>query len=109
MLFRLSFIVFALACSLAVLPAQAADTVRIYRFDGSKQCEEGTGRSLAADARVLRRLGIVIRAMRKAEVPGRAAIMMCGALSIRANTYVIGANDWRRHGKRLKGFARWPR
>jgi hypothetical protein len=36
-------------------------------------------------------------------------IMMCGAQSVRANTYVIAVSDWRLQGKRLKGFEAWPR
>lgn len=92
-----------------MLPANAAETLRIYRLDGSKQCEEGTGRSLARDAQPLRRLGIPIRAMKKLQHPTMITIMMCGAQSARANTYVIAVGDWRRHGKRLKGFEAWPR
>lgn len=103
--------VFILACLLAfaTVPAQAADTQRIYRLDGSKQCEEGTGRSLVADARPLRRLGIQISSMAKRNHPTMIVIMMCGAQSARANTFVIASRDWRHHGKRLKGFAAWPR
>jgi len=98
-----------LFCGLAAPPAGAADTLRIYRLDGSKQCEEGTtGRSLARDAQALRRLGIAIRSMKKFHHPTMVNIMMCGATSMRANTYVIRASDWRRHGKRLAGFKRWP-
>ena len=93
----------------SVMPANAADTVRIYRLDGSRQCEEGTGRSLERDARPLRRLGIRIRAMAKRNHPTMIVIMMCGAQSARANTYVIPARDWRRHGKRLTGFDAWPK
>lgn len=96
-------------CSLAATPASAADTLRIYRLDGSKQCEEGTtGRSLARDAQALRRLGIAIRSMKKLHHPTMVNIMMCGATSTRANTYVTRVGDWRRHGKRLAGFKRWP-
>lgn len=100
---------FLILCSLATAPAGAAETLRIYRLDGSKQCEEGTGRSLARDAQALRRLGIPIRSMKKLQHPTLVTIMMCGATSTRANTYVIRASDWRRHSKRLKGFALWPR
>lgn len=101
-----AFLVFL---ALAVTPAGAADTLRIYRLDGSKQCEEArTGRSLARDAQTLRRLGIPIRSMKKLHHPTMVNIMMCGATSTRANTYVIRASDWRRHGKRLSGFKRWP-
>jgi hypothetical protein len=100
---------FLVLLALAVTPAGAADTLRIYRLDGSKQCEEArTGRSLARDAQTLRRLGIPIRSMKKLYHPTMVNIMMCGATSTRANTYVIRAGDWRRHGKRLTGFKRWP-
>jgi hypothetical protein len=105
---RRSFCVLAVLCSLAV-PAQAAETLRIYRLDGSRQCEEGTGRSLARDAQALRRLGIRIHSMAKRNHPTMLVIMMCGAQSARANTYVIAGRDWRRHGKRLKGFDNWPK
>ena len=99
-----------LLCGLAVAPASAADTLRIYRLDGSKQCEEGkTGRSLDRDAQALSRLGIAIRSMKKLYHPTMVNIMMCGTTSTRANTYVIRASDWRRHGKRLAGFKPWPR
>lgn len=108
MLLRLSLCAFAVVSSLAI-PAQAAETLRIYRLDGSRQCEEGTGRSLARDALALRRLGIPIHSMAKRNHPTMLVIMMCGAQSARANTYVIAARDWRRHGKRLKGFDTWPR
>ncbi|MGE0241821.1 MAG: hypothetical protein AB7F09_03065 [Parvibaculaceae bacterium] len=102
---------YALAALLVLMamPATAADTVRIYKLDGSRQCEEGTGRSLERDVRPLRRLGIPIRAMKKLHHPTMVNIMMCGAQSTRANTYVIGRRDWRRHRARLTGFAAWPR
>jgi hypothetical protein len=108
-MFRLSLFALIVLSSLAAAPAQAADTVRIHRLDGSKQCEEGTGRSLSRDAQPLRRLGIRIRAMKKLQHPTMIVIMMCGAQSARANTYVISQNDWRRCGKRLKAFEAWPR
>lgn len=96
-------------CALTATPAVAAETLRIYRLDGSKQCEEGkTGRSLARDAQALRRLGIPIRSMKKLHHPTMVNIMMCGATSARANTYVIRLSDWRRHGQRLAGFKPWP-
>jgi hypothetical protein len=94
---------------LAVLPAQAAEALRIYRMDGSRQCEEGSGRSLARDAQALRRLGIRIHSMAKRNHPTMLVIMMCGAQSARANTYVIAVRDWRRYKKRLKGFDNWPK
>lgn len=95
-------------CSVAGASAQAAETLRIYRLDGSRQCEEGTGRSLARDAQALRRLGIAIRSMRKLQHPSMITILMCGVPSARANTYVIRAGDWRRYRKQLKGFQLWP-
>lgn len=107
---KASFGAFLLFCGLAAAPAGAVESLRIYRLDGSKQCEEAkTGRSLARDAQVLRRLGIAIRSMRKLHHPTMVNIMMCGATSTRANTYVIRTSDWRRHGKRLKSFKPWPR
>ena len=109
MLIRLSLCGLVVLGLLAVFPAQAAEALRIYRLDGSRQCEEGTGRSLERDSRALRRLGIRIRAMKKLHHPTMIVIMMCGAQSARANTYVIAERDWHRHSKRLKGFARWPR
>lgn len=108
-LLRRSFAAIVFACGLMASNADAADNVRIYRLDGSKQCEEGTGRSLERDARPLRGLGIRIRAMKKLQHPTMIVIMMCGASSARANTYVISARDWRRHSRRLKGFEAWPR
>lgn len=109
MWFKTSLGVLVVLYSFVGAPADAADTLRIYRLDGSKQCEEGTGRSLARDAQVLRRLGIPIRSMKKLQHPTMVTVMMCGVPSARANTYVIRTSDWRRHGKRLKGFAPWPR
>jgi hypothetical protein len=47
--------------------------------------------------------------MAKRNHPTMLVIMMCGAQSVRANTYVIGVRDWRRHGKRLRGFDNWPK
>jgi len=96
-------------CSVAGPPAEAAETLRVYRLDGSRQCEEKTGRSLARDAQALRRLGIVIRSMKKLQHPGMITILMCGAPSARANTYVITAGDWRRYRKQLKSFQLWPK
>lgn len=110
MRFKVSFTTLLLLCGLAISPAQAAETLRIYRLDGSKQCEEAkTGRSLARDAQVLRRLGISIRSMKKLHHPTMVTVMMCGVPSARANTYVIRTSDWRRYGKRLTGFKPWPR
>lgn len=107
---KTSLCTFLLLCCMGSIPAGAADTLRIYRLDGSKQCEEArTGRSLARDAQALRRLGIPIRSMKKLHHPTMVNIMMCGATSTRANTYVIRTSDWRGHGKRLSGFKRWPR
>lgn len=105
-----SLVAFLLLYGMMAAPAGAADTLRIYRLDGSRQCEEGkTGRSLARDAQALRRLGIPIRSMKKIYHPTMVNIMMCGATSTRANTYVIRTSDWRRFGKRLGSFKRWPR
>ena len=106
---KASLAAFVILSGVAATSAEATDTLRIYRLDGSKQCEEGAGRSLARDAQALRQLGIPIRSMKKLDHPNMVTIMMCGAMSTRANTYVIGTSDWRRYAKRLDGFKRWPR
>ncbi|MHC2432735.1 hypothetical protein [Bradyrhizobium sp. USDA 4451] len=75
-------------------PAAAQEpSVRVYRLDGSLQCEMGKARTLAEDRQVLEQLGAKIISEGKRVVPTNI-IAVCGAPTGAANSYVILAADW---------------
>ena len=67
------------------------DTIVVYKYDGSMQCEEG-GASVEDMQRELTRAGVEVVCGLKAQ-DGRAYPAMCGAATGRINVYTIDATD----------------
>ena len=106
---RRAHTVITLLLLLALHPgaADAAQQVRIYQPDGSRQCGEGRELGLEEMARPLREAGIAIRSAEKRRLPIMVGTA-CGMPTGIANTYVISAADWRRLEQRGGlGFKRW--
>jgi hypothetical protein len=103
------FCVFA-AAGLAFGSVHAEDMqLRVYRPDGSVQCDTGSGRSLAEDQKDLESLGANVISSEKKTLPFRVPAR-CGAMTNNANTYVISESDWRKIKRGFVGpskFGRW--
>lgn len=72
------------------LNQQLAQKVRVYKYDGTKQCGEGKEITLAEMAKQLN--GIVIFSSQKLS-DGKMRIQMCGADTGMANVYEIDRSD----------------
>ena len=70
---------------------QEPQSVRVYKYDGSVQCEEG-GVPVATMQAELVHAGVDVACGRKAR-DGRAYPAMCGAATGRINVYTIDASD----------------
>ena len=84
-----------LAAGLAVVmtgPGFAADTVRVFRYDGSLQCGMGQAVSLDEMAKELTAVNIGVLSGEKKVVPG-FIITLCGAPTGIANVYEIAKGD----------------
>ncbi|MEZ0056190.1 hypothetical protein ACVII1_004334 [Bradyrhizobium elkanii] len=78
---------------LAAANGAAAADLRVYRPDGSLQCNLGQARTLDQDKAVLESLGAHVISQEKKSLPFKI-IQMCGAPTGQANTYVISEGDW---------------
>ncbi|MGY4319454.1 hypothetical protein [Bradyrhizobium sp. JR3.5] len=85
--------------------AVAAD-LRVYRPDGSLQCNEGEARTLDQDKAVLESLGAHVIGQEKKQLPFKI-IQMCGAPTGQANTYVISEADWEKIRRGFVGPAKF--
>ena len=84
-----------LAAGLAVVmtgPGFSADTVRVFRYDGSLQCGMGQAVSLDEMAKELTAVNIGVLSSEKRVVPG-FIITLCGAPTGIANVYEIAKDD----------------
>ena len=84
-----------LAASLAVVMAGtafSADTVRVFRYDGSLQCGMGQAVPLDDMAKELTAVNIRVLSSEKRVVPG-FIIALCGAPTGIANVYEIAKDD----------------
>jgi hypothetical protein len=103
------FGVFA-AAGFAFGPVHAEEMqLRVYRPDGSLQCDMGSARSLAEDQKDLESLGAKVISSEKKMLPFRVGAR-CGAPTNKANTYVISESDWRIIKRGFVGpsrFGRW--
>lgn len=72
------------------------DTIMVYKYDGSVQCEE-SGLAVEDMRRELARAGVEVVCGRKAQ-DGRVYPAMCGAATGRINVYTIDAADLDRAG-----------
>ncbi|MFN2288620.1 MAG: hypothetical protein ABR578_09855 [Chromatocurvus sp.] len=75
---------------------QQAQSIRVYKYTGSIQCEAG-GVSLEAMQHQLARAGIEVICSQQAG-DGRAYPAMCGAATGRINVYTIAGADLDRAG-----------
>lgn len=98
------------ACSLAGKPVvqTAAETMpaiyaQVYRHDGSRQCEGGTGIPAAEMQRELQ--GIRVYAAEHLPYSGLAVPAACGYPSGAVNRYTIDARDIK--AAQQKGFLLW--
>jgi hypothetical protein len=83
-------------------PQEISKTVKVFKYDGSKQCGMGKAIDLAIMERELK--GIKVVASEKKN-DGMMRIQMCGAASGDANLYEIDRKDLKKAEK--KGFKVW--
>jgi hypothetical protein len=98
-----------LAAGLTVVttgPGFAADTVRVFRYDGSLQCGMGQAVPLEDMAKELAAAHITVLTSEKRVVPG-FIIALCGAPTGLANVYEIAADDLRRVPSDPQGVRRF--
>src|SRR5205809_50859 len=82
-------------------PVFSADTVKVFRYDGSLQCEMGRPVSLEEMAKELRTANIAVQAKAK-KADGIQHPQMCGASTGTMNVYRINTSDWEK--ARVLGF-----
>jgi hypothetical protein len=80
----------------------ARQKIFVYKYDGSKQCEENTGTDLEKMSEELS--GIKIFSMSK-KSDGQIRVQVCGALTGMANVYEIAAKDLPK--AEALGFKKW--
>jgi hypothetical protein len=73
-------------------PGFSADTVQVFRYDGSLQCGMGQGVPLDEMAKELTAVNIRVLSSEKRVVPG-FIITLCGAPTGIANVYEIAKDD----------------
>lgn len=81
---------------------QNMKTVKVYKFDGSKQCENGTGVSAQEMSKELQSIQIVSFANKH---DGLMRIQMCGSPTGQCNVYEIPESDLPK-AEQL-GFKKW--
>ncbi|MCC8960330.1 hypothetical protein H8B02_45105 [Bradyrhizobium sp. Pear77] len=91
---------------LAAATSAAAADLRVYRPDGSLQCNQGQARTLDQDKAVLESLGAHVVGQEKRQLPFKI-IQMCGAPTGQANTYVISEADWQKIRRGFVGPAKF--
>lgn len=86
----------------AVTVNSAKLKIFVYKYDGSKQCEQGTGTDLKAMAAELS--SIKVFSMSK-KSDGQIRVQVCGALTGMANVYEISSGDLAK--AEALGFKKW--
>lgn len=89
--------------------ANAEPTVRVYKTDGSVQCEDRAPVSLEEMQIELEGLGGTVISAEKRVLPG-AIIQLCGAATGKVNSYVIPLTGWKIITISIRGpsgFALW--
>lgn len=81
---------------------KAAATVKVYKYDGSKQCGQASGIELETMEKQLKGIKVVSR--EKAS-DGKMRIQMCGADTGQANVYEIPSGDLK--AALNAGFQEW--
>lgn len=89
----------------AASSASAVD-LRVYRPDGSLQCNEGDARTLGQDKAALEGLGAHVISQEKKQLPLKIS-QMCGAPTGQVNTYVISEADWEKIRRSFVGPAKF--
>lgn len=86
----------------AKTPADPAAKIRVYKYDGSLQCQPGKGVSVDKMAEELK--GIAVFSKQK-KADGLMHIQVCGSGTGKANVYEILEKDFAKAEK--LGFKRW--
>jgi len=76
--------------------------VLVYKYDGSKQCEEATGKDLND---MSKELGSIKIYSSEKKNDGQIRIQVCGALTGMTNTYLIAQEDLEK--AETFGFKKW--
>jgi len=87
-------------------PVFSADTVKVFRYDGSLQCGMGQAVPLDEMAKELTAVNIRVLSSEKSVVSG-FIIALCGAPTGRANVYEIGQDDFLRIPTDRQGVRRF--
>ena len=87
-------------------PVFSADTVRVFRYDGSLQCGMGQAVPLDEMAKELTAVNIRVLSSEKSVVSG-FIIALCGAPTGRANVYEIAQDDFLRIPTDRQGVKRF--
>ncbi len=95
----------ALLVLAAASSAVAAD-LRVYRPDGSLQCNEGEARTLEQDKAALEALGARVVSQEKRQLPFKIS-QVCGAPTGQVNTYMISEADWEKIRRSFVGPAKF--
>ena len=85
-----------------VTPSLAPSSVKVFKYDGSKQCEMKSGRSLDTMEKDLKGIQVLSRERKN---DGKMRIQMCGADTGWANVYEVPVSDKEKAIKR--GFQEW--
>src|SRR5207245_11735243 len=86
----------------------SADTVKVFRYDGSLQCGMGQAVSLDEMAKELTAVNIKVLSSDKRVVPG-FIVPLCGAQTGVANVYEIAEDDLSRLPIDQRGVKRFER
>lgn len=101
--YALAFAMLSAACAHAV-PEHTA-LVQVYRSDGSRQCETGSGSPPPVMQRVLEAAGIPVEATRRDQMRDSAFPAVCGGATGSVNVYTIAAKHMPK--AQALGFALW--
>jgi len=74
----------------------------VYKYDGSKQCEQGTGTDLKTMSAELSSLKVFSMSKKS---DGQMRVQVCGALTGMANVYEISSGDLAK--AEALGFKKW--
>jgi len=86
----------------AAAPTSAPETVKVYKYDNSRQCGQGEAVPLEDMAKQLKNIKILGQEKKN---DGMMRIQMCGAPTGIANVYEINKKDLKRAAK--LGFREW--
>ena len=86
----------------SILKNDAQKNVLVYKYDGTKQCNQGLEISLDAMSRELRDIKIISMSKKN---DGQLRMQVCGAQTGAANVYEISEKDFKK--AKSYGFSLW--